>query len=116
MDSVRGPVKDNSQIQPALERAPGLLHLHKLLGAQGQILGVEGVVVGVDDELAVEPLGRRAPSPGRGKAGPWGSPGGTCRSGPQLASPFGVRLVRELLQRGELCRQLSEHVMRELAI
>src|SRR5215471_15654480 len=55
VDAVGGPMKHRAQTQATFQGAPGVFHALELLVAQREILRVEAVIVGVDDELAVEP-------------------------------------------------------------
>ncbi len=52
------PVIHRAQAQPGLQPPPGLLDALQLLVAERHVLGAEGVVVAVHDELAVEARGR----------------------------------------------------------
>src|SRR5574340_1038626 len=56
MDAVGRPVKHRTHLQAALHGAPGLFDTLLLLVTQRHIFRAEGVVVAVDDELAVEAL------------------------------------------------------------
>jgi ABC-type sugar transport system ATPase subunit len=57
VDPVRRPVVHRPHFEAALEPSPGALDLHQLLVAQGEVLGIQGVVVAVYDELAFALLG-----------------------------------------------------------
>ena len=54
MDTLVLPVIDGSEFKGGLERPEGPLHLQVLLVAEGDILGSERVIAGVDEVLAVK--------------------------------------------------------------
>ena len=55
VDAVWRPVVDGTELQAALEHAPGGLHPLQLLVAEREIGGARHVVVAVHDELSLEP-------------------------------------------------------------
>ncbi len=56
-DAVGRPVEERPDPEAVLEQPPGPLHLGELLVTQGEVLGRQRIVVGVDDELPVPPVG-----------------------------------------------------------